>query len=181
MNAAKKIAVIALMSATLTGGKMAMSFLPNIEPVSILLALYSFVFGIWFALPCALVFVAAETLLWGVNTWVISYFIYWPLVAVVFAALGKANAKLWQCLLAITLLTLFFGVLTSLVDVGLFMGRFDNFWARFAAMYARGAVFFAIHVVSNFVIFLSVFNPLKKLLRLIKGNMFPDGNMVGNN
>ena len=46
MQTGKKIAVIALMSATLTGGKMAMSFIPNVEPVSILLALYAYVFGI---------------------------------------------------------------------------------------------------------------------------------------
>ena len=173
MQTSKKIAVIALMSATLTGGKMAMSFIPNVEPVSILLALYAYVFGIFYAVPCAVVFVTVEVFIWGVNTWVISYFIYWPLVAVVFSVLGRHNAKLWQTTLAATLLTLFFGVLTSLVDVGLFMGRFDNFWARFATMYVRGIVFFAIHVTSNCIIFVAAFNPLKKVLKKLKVNLFP--------
>ncbi len=174
MQTSKKIAVIALMSATLTGGKMAMSFIPNVEPVSILLALYAYVFGIFYALPCAIVFVTTETFIWGVNTWVISYFIYWPLLAIVFSLLGKRKAKLWQTILTAVLMTLLFGVLTSLVDVGLFMGRFDNFWARFATMYARGILFFAIHVMSNCVIFAAAFNPLKKILSKLKQNLFPD-------
>ena len=80
------------MSATMTGGKMAMAFLPNVEPVSILLAVYAFVFGFTFALPAAFVFALTETLIWGVNTWVISYLIYWPLLAVVFSLLGAKKA-----------------------------------------------------------------------------------------
>lgn len=173
MQTAKKITVIALMSATLTACKTATAFIPNVEPVSILLALYAYVFGIWYALPCAIVFVTAETLIWGVNTWVISYYIYWPLFAIVFSFLGRRNAKLWQAAFAAVILTLFFGVLTSLIDVGLFMGMFDDFWARFAIMYVRGIAFFAIHVISNCMIFAAAFNPLKSVLAKLKQNMFP--------
>ena len=63
---------------------------------------------------------------------------------------------------------LFFGVLTSLVDVGLFMGAFDNFWQRFGIMYARGIPFFATHVVSNFALFLLCYKPLCKALTKTK-------------
>ena len=41
MKTAKDIATIAVMAATLSGGKLAMSVLPNIEPVTILIALYA--------------------------------------------------------------------------------------------------------------------------------------------
>ena len=41
MKSAKSIATIALMAATLSGGKLVMSMLPNIEPVTILIALYA--------------------------------------------------------------------------------------------------------------------------------------------
>ena len=164
MQTSKKIAVIALMSATLTGCKMAMSFIPNVEPVSILRALYAYVFGIYYALPCAIVFVTTETFIWGVNTWVISYFIYWPLLATVFSLLGKRKARLWQTILTAVLMTLLFGVLTSLVDVGLFLGRFDNFWALFAAMYALVILFCAVHVVCYCVLLTAAFIVLRIIL-----------------
>ena len=173
MKTSKKIAVIALMSATMTGGKMAMAFLPNVEPVSILLAVYAFVFGFTFALPAAFVFALTETLIWGVNTWVISYFIYWPLLAVVFSLLSAKKAPARLAVASAVALTAFFGVLTSLVDVGLFMGRFDNFWARFGVMYARGVVFYAVHIVSNLAIFCACFRPLCRALAKIQSQLFP--------
>lgn len=169
----KKIAVIALMSATLTGGKAAMAFLPNIEPVSVLLAVYGYVFGITFALPAATVFALTETLIWGVNTWVLSYLIYWPLFAAVFAALGAKKAPVFAVVAAAVVMTAFFGVLTSLVDVGLFMGRFDDFWARFGIMYARGVAFYATHIISNAAIFIACFAPLRRAAFYVKRRLFP--------
>ena len=168
MTATKKIAVIALMAATLSGGKTALSFVPNVEIVTVLIALYAYVFGLSYVFPCVLVFVPAEIFIWGLNTWVVSYYIYWPTVAFVFSVLGKRQAKLFAVTLSAVILTLFFGVLTSLIDVGLLTGSFDNFWHRFAVMYARGIVFFAVHVFSNLIVFLALFNPLKKTLEKLK-------------
>ncbi|MBR5145849.1 MAG: hypothetical protein IKV34_04215 [Clostridia bacterium] len=168
MKSAKGIATIAVMSATLFGGKLAMSVLPNIEPVTILIALYATVFGFAYVLPATAVFVVLDVLIYGFNTWVISYFIYWPLVAFTFALVNKKPKGVWANVVTAVLLTLFFGVLTSLVDVGLFMGAFDNFWQRFGIMYLRGILFFAIHVVSNFALFLLCYKPLCKALAKAK-------------
>ena len=168
MKSAKGIATIAVMSATLSAGKLAMSVLPNIEPVTILIALYATVFGLAFVLPATVVFIVLDVLMYGVNTWVVSYFIYWPLVAVVFSLVNKKQKGVWANVTTAVLLTLFFGVLTSLVDVGLFMGKFDNFWQRFGVLYARGIPFFAVHVVSNFALFLLCYMPLCKALAKAK-------------
>lgn len=168
MKSAKGIATIAVMAATLSGGKMVMSVLPNIEPVTLLIALYASVFGFAFVLPATAVFIVLDVLIYGVNTWVVSYFIYWPLVALTFALVNKKPKGVWPNVTTAVLLTLFFGVLTSLVDVGLFMGTFDNFWYRFGIMYARGLPFFAMHVVSNFALFLLCYKPLCKALAKAK-------------
>ena len=168
MKSAKGIATIAIMAATMSGGKLAMSVLPNIEPVTILIAVYASVFGFAYVLPAAAVFVVLDVLIYGLNTWVMSYLIYWPLVALVFAIVNHKQKNLWINVFTAVLLTLFFGVLTSLVDVGLFLGTFDNFWQRFGVMYARGIPFFVTHVVSNFAIFLLCYNPLCKALGKVR-------------
>ena len=168
MKSAKGIATIAIMAATMSGGKLAMSVLPNIEPVTILVAVYASDFGFAYVLPASVVFVVLDVLVYGLNTWVMSYLIYWPLVALVFATLNVRQRGLVANLVTAVLLTLFFGVLTSLVDVGLFLGAFDNFWQRFGVMYARGIPFFVTHVVSNFAIFLLCYNPLCKALAKAK-------------
>ena len=161
---AKKVAVVGICAATIECAKLALAVLPNIEVVTLLCALYGYTFG-WWGILSAVVFVCAEPLVWGFGTWVISYFIHWPLVAAVFCLLGKARVRSRIILtLAALVLTFFFGILTSLVDVGLFSGYFDRFFYRFGIYYARGIVFYAIQIATNAVLFPTVFLPMNKML-----------------
>ena len=133
--------LVGIMAATIECAKLALAALPNVEVVTLLIAVYSYVFGSA-GILAAVVFVMIEPLIWGFGPWVISYFLYWPLVGAVFMILGKLETKRRLTLtLTAGLLTLFFGVLSSLVDIGLFSGNFDRFFYRFAIYYARGVWF----------------------------------------
>ena len=168
LSATKNIALVGMMAATIECAKLALAVLPNIEAVSLLIALYSFVFG-WSGIAAAAVFVCIEPLIWGFGPWLVSYFIYWPSLAVVFFILGRLRIKNRILLTgSAVFLTFIFGVLTSLVDVGFFSGSFDNFFYRLGIYYIRGIVFYAVHIVSNFIIFLLVFTPLRRLLEKMK-------------
>lgn len=169
-GAAKKIALVGIAAATIECGKLALSFLPNVEVVTLLTALYGYVFGS-LGILAALVFVCIEPLIYGVNTWVLLYFIYWPLVASVFWILGKMRVKnRWILTSVAVLLTVFFGVLSALIDVGLFSGYFDNFLYRFTVYYLRGTVFYIIQIACNAVLFPLLFNFLSEKLEKIKKN-----------
>ena len=167
LSGAKAIALVGITAATLECAKLALSALPNIEVVTLLIALYGYVFG-WYGVLSAVVFVSIEPIIYGFGTWVVSYYIYWPLVAFTFMLLGKIRLKnRWLLTLSALILTLFFGVLSSLVDVGLLSGNFDNFIYRFGVYYARGIVFYAIQLACNAVLFPLAFNFFAdKLLRL---------------
>ena len=130
------IALVGVLAATLECAKLALSFLPNIEAVTLLTALFGYVFGIW-GIAAAFVFVTIEPIIYGFGPWVISYYIYWPLVALIFMLLGRVKLRNRVIVTAVAvLLTVFFGVLTSLVDVGLFSANFDGFFYRFSILYA---------------------------------------------
>ena len=168
-STARYIALVGIMAATVECGKLALSFLPNIEVVTLLLALYSYVFGSAGVLA-AFVFVCIEPLIYGINTWVITYFIYWPLVAIVYMLLGRARVKNRFTLASVAVaLTVFFGVLSSFVDLTVLSGSFDNLFQRFAVYYARGAVFYVVQTVCNAVLFIFLFPSLRGLLEKIKG------------
>ena len=161
------IALTGVMAATLEAVKLALSALPNIELVSLLLALYGYVFGLSGVLA-AFVFVAAEILIWGLSTWVISYLIYWPILALLFWLIGKRISNRFALAGIAAVMTFLFGVLTSLVDVGLLTGYWDNFWKRFSIYYLRGAWFYVTHIACNIVTFLTLFKPLEKLFQRLK-------------
>ncbi len=169
IGTAEKIALVGIAAATIECGKLVLMFLPNVEVVTMLCALYGYSFGILGVLS-AFVFVCIEPLLWGVGTWIPLYFVYWPLVAFVFYIFGKAKLKSRVVLTATAVgLTLFFGILSSLVDVGLFSGYFDNFFYRFSVYYLRGVPFYITQIITNAVLFPLLFPMMsEKLLRIKK-------------
>ena len=167
-GAAKKIALVGIAAATIECGKLALAFLPNVEVVTLLTALYGYVFGLYGVLA-SVVFVCIEPLIWGVNTWVVLYFVYWPLVSIVFLVFGKIGLKnRWLLASAAVFLTAFFGLLSALIDVGLFSGYFDNFLYRFSIYYLRGIPFYIAQIVTNAVLFPLLFEPLAEKLGIIK-------------
>ena len=160
-----------MMAAMLECSKLLLSGIPNIETVSLLIAVFSYVFG-----PCGLlasiVFVCIEPLVWGVGSWVVSYFIYWPTLSLVFWLLGKGRLGKRFLPTAVAVgMTVLFGILTSLVDIGLFSGSYENFFYRFGIYYARGIGFYVTHVLSNAVIFFLLFLPLTDLCERIGGRI----------
>lgn len=171
-NAVRYTALVGMMAATVECAKLALAAIPNVEAVSLLIALYSYVFG-WAGVLAAVVFVCIEPLVWGFGTWLVSYLIYWPILAVLFLFLGKVKIKNRFVITGmITLSTFLFGILTSLVDIGLFSGSFDRFFYRFGIYYARGFVFYVVHITSNLIIFLLLFPILVKVLKDIKVKIF---------
>ena len=167
-GAAKKIALVGIAAATIECGKLALAFLPNVEVVTLLTALYGYVFGLYGVLA-SVVFVCIEPLIWGVNTWIVLYFVYWPLVSIVFLVFGKIGLKnRWLLASAAVFLTAFFGLLSALIDVGLFSGYFDNFLYRFSIYYLRGIPFYIAQIVTNAVLFPLLFEPLAQKLGVIR-------------
>ena len=167
-SAAKSIALVGIMAATVECGKLVLAMIPNVEVVTLLLALYGYVFG-YLGIAAAFVFVSIEPLIYGFGTWVVSYYIYWPLVATVFWLLSKIGVKNRFILTGVAVaLTFLFGVITSLVDVGLLSGYFDNFWYRFGVYYARGAVFYAVQILCNAALFPLLFKFLAEKLERVK-------------
>ena len=61
ISPARNIALVGIMAATVECAKLALAFLPNVEVVTLLLALYGYVFG-YLGFAAAIVFVSIEPL-----------------------------------------------------------------------------------------------------------------------
>ncbi|MCH5152621.1 MAG: hypothetical protein J1F68_01485 [Clostridiales bacterium] len=173
------IAVSAMYAALIVGGKQALAVLPNIEVVTLLIALCAYVWGAVVVFPAVNVFIVVDVAIWGVNTWVISYLIHWNTVALAFWLLGKAcfkhkGVEITVATLTAAVLTTLFGVVTSAVDtlVGYtgkgFFVDLDNYFHRFAVMYVSGGSFYITQIVCNVVLFAVAFLPLVVLNRRAK-------------
>ncbi len=167
ISAAKRVALVGIMAASLTVSKLVLSFIPNVEVVTLLSALYGFSFG-HLGIMASFIFVVVETLIYGINIWVVEYLLYWPLVALVFAVFAKIGAKS-KCLFTFTaiLLTFWFGIMTATVDQLYFGGVTDTLFSRIFVYYLRGLPFYIAQIATNAVLFPLVFEPLKDRIKII--------------
>ena len=73
--------LFAILGAMTFAAKYVMSFLPNIEPVSLMVMLFAVVFG-WKALYPIYLYVLMEVLFYGISLWNINYLYIWAVLAV---------------------------------------------------------------------------------------------------
>lgn len=91
---AKNIAYIALMTALLTGGQFALSFVAGVEVVTVLLLCFSAYFGVIMGVAAAASFCTLRCIIWGFMPNVaLLYYIYYPLFALLFGLLGKIKGE----------------------------------------------------------------------------------------
>ena len=151
-----QIALFGMLGALTFGAKVAMSGLPNIEPVSLMVMLFAVVFG-WKGLYPVSLYVLMEVLLYGINLWNINYLYVWAMLAVGAGFLRDMESPLGWALLSGSF-GLAFGALCGIVDV--FVGG-----AAYAVTkWVSGIPFDITHCVGNFVIALLLFRPLRGLM-----------------
>ena len=168
MSNARAVALVGIMAATIECGKLALSFLPNVEVVTLLMAIFGYVFG-WLGVAAAFVFVFIEPLIFGFGSWVITYFLYWPLVAIIFMLLGRRGVKNRWLLTSVALvLTLLFGILSSVVDAAFYLGINRHYFANLCLYYLRGVVFYFVQLACNAALFPTLFLCLAQKLRKIR-------------
>lgn len=155
----RDLALYAVLGALTFGAKFAMSGLPNIEPVSLMVMLFGAVFGTQAVYPIG-VYIAMEFLVYGPGLWNLCYLYIWFVLAAAAWLLRKMDTALGWAVLSGGF-GLAFGLLCAPVD--LVVG---------GAAYALGKVVTGIpfdiaHCIGNFVIALTLFCPLRKRMEML--------------
>ena len=148
--------LFAILGAMTFAAKYVMSFLPNIEPSSLMVMLFAVVFGKKWVYPTYL-YVAMEVLFYGINLWTINYLYIWAVLAVAALLLKDMKSSLGWAMVS-GIFGLLFGVLCGIVDV--FIGGFSYAVTKWVS----GIPFDIAHCIGNFFIALVMFCPLRKLL-----------------
>ena len=148
------IVVIGMMA--LESAKLALSFLPNIELVTLLIILFTLTVGkkIYYAV---FAFVVLEGLLYGFGIWWVMYLYMWPLLAWV-TWLLRRKKDVWTFALLSGAFGLGFGAMCAVPY--LFVGGINTAFA----WWVSGIPFDIIHGISNFVLMLILYKPLRKVL-----------------
>ena len=153
---ARELVLLALLGALLWVSKMALAWLPNIEPVSLLLVVYTVVLG-WRVLAPLYVYVAMELLIWGIGFWSICYTYVWLVLVLLAMVFRRMESPLgWAGLSGAFGLS--FGALCALVY------WVSGGWAFALSWWVSGIPFDLLHCAGNFAMALVLFRPCKNVL-----------------
>lgn len=159
----RELVLFAVLGAMTFAAKYVMSFLPNIEPVSLLVMLFAVVFGRKWVYPVYL-YVLLEVLFYGISLWNLNYLYIWAVLALAARSARRMQGRLGWALLS-GAFGLLFGALCGIVDV--FIGGAGYALTRWVS----GIPFDIAHCAGNFVLALLLFQPLRRLLeRLYRKN-----------
>lgn len=152
----RQIVLFGMLGALIFAAKYVMAFLPNIEPVSLMVMLCAVVFGRKAAYPIAL-YVLMEVLFYGLGLWNINYLYIWAILAIAAGQMRQTRSPLPWAILSGTF-GLLFGALCAPVDV--VIGGFGYAIAKWVS----GIPFDIAHCIGNFAIALVMFVPMRNLL-----------------
>lgn len=146
-----------LLASILLIGQVGMSFLPNIEPVSTLVILYTLTYK-KHTFYIIYVFVLLEGLLYGFGVWWVSYLYIWSILALITLLLQKTDSAVFWAIIS-GAFGLSFGALTAipyLVSGGL--GAAYAYWIN-------GIPYDILHCGGNFVLTFALYKPVLHILR----------------
>lgn len=156
VSQARWVVLCGVLASVTVGLQVAMAPLPNIEPVSLLILVYTRVFGrkvVQIIVP----FIFLEGLVFGFGLWWVSYLYIWPLWAwIVLLLKGDRPVLAWAA--ASGAFGLGFGALCALPYL------VGGPWAALSYWLA-GIPFDLLHCAGNFVLVLTLSNPLVRVLQ----------------
>lgn len=159
-----EICLYGILGVILFALKFAMSPLPNIEPVSLLLIIYAFIFGIKAIYPLG-IYIVLEFLIYGFGFWSIAYLYIWLILVIATIVICKitnnnTNPFLWAILSGI------FGLVFGALYMPLYIVSGGITFA--ITWWISGIPYDIIHSVANFILCATLFKPITQTLLKLK-------------
>ena len=157
----KELVSMGFLSAILLIGQVGMSYLPNIEIVSLLIYIYTQVYRkkVFFIIY---VFVFLEGCIYGFGLWWFGYLYIWSVLALIVLRSGRQQTSVIMTAVILGAYGLSFGMLYALPYF------IAGGWAAGFSYWVSGIPFDMLHCAGNVAVSLICYRPLRTLLGKLK-------------
>ena len=164
----RDITMVGVMVAVIEVCKVTMAALPNIELTTFWIIMFALFFGrkMMLAIP---VFILIEGTIWGFGLWWIMYLYIWPLLALLAWVFRKQENIWFWCILS-GIFGLAFGALSAIpyFFIGFGNGGMVGAFSAVFSYWIAGIPFDITHGVSNFVLMLVLYKPVRSIMKKAK-------------
>lgn len=152
---------LALLTALVSVGRLSFSFLPNVQPMTVLLVCITFYFGWRDGLVVALLSVLVTNIFLGMGPWTFAQLTSYSILILLTGLIGDSHESIPLPILQVyvAFLGILYGLVVSLVQAPLFG------WNIFVPYYLGGLGYDTLHAVGN-LIFMPIVYPLS--MRIFK-------------
>jgi len=168
----RDITMVGVMVAVIEVCKVTMAALPNIELTTFWIIMFTLFLGrkTVFAIP---VFILIEGTIWGFGLWWIMYLYIWPLLAMIVWIFRKQENIWFWCILS-GIFGLAFGALSAIpyFFIGFGNGGIAGAFSAVFSYWIAGIPFDITHGVSNFVLMLVLYKPVRSIMKKAKNMLF---------
>lgn len=152
----RELVLYALLGMVMFALKIVMSGLPNIEPVSLLVILYTLTLHRRAFWPITL-YVLLEAFVWGMSLWTVSYLYIWAILALLAHLFRGMDSVLGWAVLSAA-----FGLCFGLLCTPVYW--VTGGWAFALSWWISGIPYDLLHCVGNFFLTLVLFKPCRRVL-----------------
>lgn len=157
----KELVLFGLLGGMTFGAKVVMMGLPNIEPVSLMVMLFTVTFGRKAVYPIY-TYVFLEFAMYGLNLWSVNYLYLWLILAAAAWRLRDMSSPLGWAVLS-GMFGLLFGALCTPVYLLAGGPAFALSW------WLSGIPYDLLHCAGNFALALVLFVPMRRLMERLQG------------
>ena len=165
----KDIVLIGLLAALLKSSQVILSFLPNIEIVSLLILIFAIRLGAKRTVYITVLFSILNIMIWGLSPATIGYFFVWSGYGIVCSIFRKILNTEIRVALFLGLFGIIFGGLFAIIYLPMGYSYALSYWIN-------GGIFDMVHAVSNFIVGIWAFNPVlngfDRALKMIYGKSY---------
>lgn len=169
-----ELTTFGLCSAIIYVAQLGLSFLPNIELVSLLFIIYAHAFG-WKTLYIVYTFAVLEGLAWGFDpSWWTMYLYIWDILVGVAILFKKNDSPVFWAVVS-GFYGLFFGFLGLLPIFVIGLGEGDTIQSGInmaLAYWVNGLSFDVRHCIGNFVAALVLYKPLTLIMKQVTNKIY---------
>lgn len=155
-----QLVTMGALAAILLIGQLGMAFLPNIEPISTLIILYTLTYKKQ-VFPVIYTFVLLEGIIFGFGIWWISYLYIWSILALIVLLLKQIDSALFWAIVS-GAFGLSFGALCAIPYL-ISGGPYAAF-----SYWSAGIPYDILHCAGNFVLTLVLYKPVLQLLKRLR-------------
>lgn len=150
--------MIAALAALLTVARVYFSFIPNVQPNTVVFILVAMALGPHYGVVLAILSTFVSNMILGSGPWTLFQMITWSIIALISGGLKGLHKKIPFYIMAlyVGVTGLFYGFVMSLLSAPMY----GNFWGYYLA----GLPFDISHAVGNIVFYLVLYKPIFAVL-----------------